>query len=356
MRKIIYLITLLLSISIISASDFNYELIITETLKEDESYGCSINTDGNIKKFKENHEGRHSVDFDRDLRYNLSLNCTRKIDNILLIINKDKTQLEKKTYNNVNQINYNLRYYKLDMKINSDNTTCTLNQNNIVDEYKIDGYLKIKSNFFKTFKLKCDKELDSIEISVQDNDNKEKYYNLYTDILEFDYNVDKTISKDYNTIIYFTDEFEINNKCTLNLDGKQKKVKTFTSDMKGHEKYLESNVGNLINLNCNYPIGDINLFVDNRRWSKEVIHKKFNNIKSFNLNIDKELNVIPVTPKPVVGTKESKEVITNKSEVITVPSKPVELPQAYQDSDVKAIAPLFEEKKSWWKRLWYWIW
>lgn len=345
--------------SITFATDFSYKLTVVETLKEDQHFSCSINVDGKLKKFQEDKKGKTINSFDNDLKENINLNCTQKIDKVELLIYLDNSRVDKKTFTNINSINYDLIYNEVIINLNSENNTCILNKNNILEEFVVVGDLRIESIFFKTFKLTCDTEVESMEIKVTDNKNKDIYYDSFEDVLERSYNIDKTISKDYTTIIYLSDPFEKKNKCILTLDDNQKQTKTFTKDTKIYNKFLESKVGNLINLNCVHPINSLDIYVDDRRWDRELIHKTYNNSKGFNIKIDENMVRFPKLKKPIkevsapapIKKKPVTKVIPKTEEI---KEEPAIVPKVKSNSGVRYNEPI--EKKSWWSKLWDWIW
>lgn len=356
MKRIFYLFIFIFSLTVVHATEFSYELNIIHTLEDDESFSCELNVDGKLKNYKENTEGYNVKSFDNDIKTNLKVSCSQVIDRAQLFINLEDNRVFHEEFVNIDSIDYNLTFHEAIIKIYGDNTTCILNKNSILEEYSFDGYLMVDSKFFKTFNFKCDDEVESMEIKINDNRNKDIYYDLFEDLKEVNYNSDNSISKDYNTIIYLSHTVESNIKCTLTLDGGIKQTKTFTKDTKRYNLFFESKVGETIDLSCDDNIDIINVYVDDRRWDRELIHQVHNSSKGFNIKISENIVSFAKVKTPL---KPITPPIPNKPVPIIIPTieevkeEPVKVPSKVS-TGIKSV-PITKEK-SWWSKLWDFIW
>lgn len=355
--------------SIVNAADFSYKLELTKTLQKDQEYHCDLSVDNDLDDFEVERYGHYVKRIDDDIENNLSLKCSTSFDVIKLkIYNKNKL-VDTQTLTKKNNINYKLNYYELDIDIKDKYNDCTLNYDGIVKDYRIKQEKDIKKHFFKTFSVICLNETELIEIKVSNRQGKEIFYDFQANTNKMSYNAEKSISKDYSTSIYIYDEFQEKNSCILTLDGESKITKRFDSNVRLKDRFFESKVGKTINLICLNNINKILLFIDDRKWEKEIYRNEYNNTKSIKINIKDVINSIEDSkeePKEIKIPIIKKTIIENK----TIENKTIEdtievkIEDNLSDSEntsievevIKRELPeKYRAKKSWFVKLWEWL-
>lgn len=292
-KKIIFIVfsivSILYSLTLILAYDYRIEL------DSNNKYKCNITTDDITKQIKLKNKEIIKDDF----KYFINLSCNQSLKTYKLYIFQDDIIVKQ----------LNNRYYELTPKTLKTNNliNCTINKDGNKKE------LETKETFLDTFTIECKtSQIMGIEV-----DNI--YYNKLN-TSKFTYNKD-SISKQYNTEIYFNDNFNKSNKCTLTTD-KTKIEKTFNLETDRKDYKLNNSVGNIINLNCQYKVKEIQLFIDDRQWNKEYYKNTYLNTSIIKIEIDKlNISKIPIKKKIVSNNRNKTELPKTEEIIIKTPTK-----------------------------------
>ncbi len=341
-REILILLGLvLLFLNFVHAEDFSFEIELTHYLFEDQEYNCTLQYDDEVKDFRNNKHGKDTESFDDDFENKIQLSCSRSLDTINLKIYHEGIYIETEKFTKTSTGNYEyiLDYNRFKLKIDSEGNECAINTDGVIKDYDVHND-KISDDFFKKFTLSCEDYIDKLRIEVFSIHDEKFYFQKYENISFYSYDVDNSISKDYYTILYFRDDFEKNNKCTLTLDDKVKVSKTFTKGMKLKQLTLEGNAGESIILLCEYPISSIDYFLDDRKTGKELVNYKHINVTTINYNIKEILDTLEVEQPKLIIKEKSQEIDSVDHKVIEVT---VEVPEEVQEvQEIEKVVEVIE--------------
>ena len=320
MRKTIILLLIILLSVISYSTDYEIKLTLTSDIKDRETYYCNTTIDAETNKNKFN---KPKETINKDIEQSLNISCSRQLKQLdLQILNNDQV-IQTITRKNINKLNYSLNQHTFRIDLNN-YTNCKLNQDSIVTDIEDN---QVQETFLKYFKIDCKAKTD-LEITIRDINLT--YYDYFNNISSYSYEIDKTISKPYLATLYLYDNFTKDNKCILTLDNKDKITKTFTNDLKLKDNFITSEAGNIINLNCEYKVKEIYLYLDDREFSKEYYNTKYNNISKLNINItsiNKKVEPVKIEKpkvKPIVKPKPVEKPIVKpivvKEEIIKINS------------------------------------
>jgi hypothetical protein len=310
----------------IKAGSFNLDI------DSEDIYKCNITIDDYMKEYR----FKNKDSLERDFQSNFNISCNKKLNSYQLqILNEDKVVKTIKK-----------KYYKLEPKKLKTNIliNCSINKDGLIKD------IKKKEYFLENFNINC-KNTQEIEIEIYSLN-----YSFYDKInsTKFVYNKD-TISKPYNTILYLNDNWIKSNKCIL-LTDKTKITKTFTNKTKRRDWIINNSVGNVINLNCQYKIKEINLYIDNRQYKNEHYNNTYYNTSKINININNvTCEQIPKKEIKVINTKNKE--ITKPSTVIKqiVKQKEIIVNNTLINSTIQKTKPIIiAVKKNFWDFLYFW--
>lgn len=294
---------IIISVSSVHAEEFTFDLIVVETLAEDERYDCQIHYDDSNRSFHGSREGKRAYDFDKRFKDNVFVNCSRSMDEIRFDIYHDDALVDRQTYKNSFNQSYILNDYDLELKFTSINKSIEIECEVYVDELQLD--IDVKHNFklnehmLKRFRLDCPTSSNvDVRVYVQGGNPEVTYYDYIENVTHYTYDLE-TISKDYNIEIQFRDDFNVSNKCTLNLDGETSTSETFTKDDRYKINILEGSAGESMHVKCNHLVEEINVFVDDRRTGKEIFTRKHVNFTEIKSGIKSIIESF-VKPTPIV--------------------------------------------------------
>lgn len=344
LKQLTILSIMLLSINIVSATDF--ESVIELNIKQDDTT-CTLLFD-DYNKTKSFDKGKHT--FDRQFDETISINCDKQVYSIRNNLYRDDVYLNKFSKVNTYTYDFNLELREFELDLDGD-TTCELYLDGVKEKIKVKGSWSEDILAFESISLYCEKELEELEVISED------YYFKSEDISHFQQNdFDELISNRYETLLFFNDDFDKQVMCDINLDKKRIAVH-FDDSYKLSEKFLEFVFEDRVYVRCKDLISNVNVLIIDRYTNKVIYDKSYNETKSIDLSVNNILNPIvetevevkeevKVVEKPTTNeVKETKptkntNVVTNKPVINEISNVTIK--------DIKKPAILSE--KSWWDK------